>query len=131
MSTSPLQPTVRLTSATSRSRHNRCMFGINGGEFLVLALLAVIVIGPERLPAYARQLREWVIKGRTFVRQGKETLRAEVGEDVDWSQLDPRQYDPRRIVREALMEPEPRPAAATTAPPATPAAPAPFDPDAT
>lgn len=26
-------------------------------------------------------------------------------EDVDWRQLDPRQYDPRRIVREALATP--------------------------
>ena len=29
------------------------MFGINGGEFIVLVVVAVIVIGPERLPGYA------------------------------------------------------------------------------
>ena len=28
-------------------------------------------------------------------------------EDVDWKKLDPRQYDPRRIIREALLEEEP------------------------
>jgi len=25
-------------------------------------------------------------------------------EDLDWKKLDPRQYDPRRIIREALLE---------------------------
>ena len=25
-------------------------------------------------------------------------------EDINWRQFDPRQYDPRRIVREALMD---------------------------
>lgn len=105
------------------------MFGINGGEFLLLLLVAAIVIGPERLPEYSRQLREWAVKGREFVKQGKETIRAEVGEDVDWSQLDPRQYDPRRIVREALYEPNPAPAPAPTAGPAPERAP--FDTEAT
>jgi sec-independent protein translocase protein TatB len=35
----------------------------------------------------------------------KERLREEMGpdfDDVDWKKLDPRQYDPRRIIRQAL-----------------------------
>jgi sec-independent protein translocase protein TatB len=28
-------------------------------------------------------------------------------DDVDWKKLDPRQYDPRRIIREALIDDEP------------------------
>jgi sec-independent protein translocase protein TatB len=110
------------------------MFSINGGEFVVLALIAVIVIGPERLPEYSRQLRTWISKGRDMLREGKETLQREVGDDVDWAKLDPRQYDPRTIVREALYEPAPKPTAV-----ARPAAsialaagtPAPFDDEAT
>ena len=35
-----------------------------------------------------------------------EELGDEVG-DVDWSALDPRKYDPRRIVRDALLEDDP------------------------
>ena len=81
------------------------MFGINPGEFALLALVAIIVIGPERLPSYSRQLREWVVRGRQLWQQGKEQIQAEVGDDIDWKSLDPRQYDPRRIVREALYEP--------------------------
>ncbi len=36
-----------------------------------------------------------------------ESVRRELGpefDDVDWAKLDPRQYDPRRIVREALSD---------------------------
>jgi len=81
------------------------MFGINTGEFAILVLVAIFVIGPERLPAYSRQLREWVLRARQMWQQGKEQIQAEVGNDIDWKSLDPRQYDPRRIVRDALYEP--------------------------
>lgn len=104
------------------------MFGINGWEFLVLLLVAMIVIGPERLPEYTRQLRIWVLRGREMLQEGKQSIQSEVGGDVDWKQLDPRQYDPRKIVRDALNEPLPAPS-----PRKAEAAPekAPFDPDAT
>lgn len=111
------------------------MLDINGGELLILVLVAVIVIGPERMPEYAKQLRAWVVRGRDMLRDSKATVKAEMGDEVDWSQLDPRQYDPRRIVRDALAEPSsPAPRAATArAASSTPATPgrAPFDADAT
>ena len=110
------------------------MFGINPGEFALLALVAIVVIGPERLPTYSRQLREWVVKGRQMWQDGKAQIQAEVGEDIDWKSLDPRQYDPRRIVREALYEPLPTPGAAAAAGSASQpqgSERAPFDSDAT
>ncbi|GIG28621.1 twin-arginine translocase TatA/TatE family subunit [Cellulomonas marina] len=82
-------------------------FDINGGEWLVLLLVAVVVIGPERLPAFAEQLGRWVRGARGFLTEAKARVDAELGEeakDVDWAALDPRQYDPRRIVREALLD---------------------------
>ncbi|GEN79615.1 Sec-independent protein translocase family protein [Actinotalea fermentans] len=91
------------------------MFGINGGEFVVLLLIAAVVVGPERLPRYAEQLAQWVRTWRSTLSTTKERLSAELGEDdVDWTALDPRRYDPRRIVRDALLEPE-RPAAGAAA----------------
>lgn len=83
------------------------MFGINGGEFLVLAVLALIVIGPDRLPRYASELGRFVREARRMAVGAREQVRAELGpefDDVDWRKLDPRQYDPRRIVREALND---------------------------
>lgn len=82
------------------------MFGINGYEFLLLALIAVIVLGPERLPEYASQLAQLVKGLRRMATGAREQLREEVGtefDDVDWRKLDPRQYDPRRIIKEALL----------------------------
>lgn len=77
---------------------------INGSEFLVIALLALILVGPERLPEYVRGLRSIVLRLRALIKDGQAALQEELGDDVDWSQLDPRTYDPRRIVREALFD---------------------------
>ncbi len=88
------------------------MFDINGSELLIIIVLAMIVIGPQRLPEYAQQLRGLVRRGRDMIREGKQTLTAEAP-DVDWKQYDPRQYDPRRIVKEALAEEPPLPVEAT------------------
>jgi sec-independent protein translocase protein TatB len=113
------------------------VFGINGAEFVVLLVVAVIIIGPERLPRYAEQLGGFVRSARGYVRDAKARVDAEIGEeigDVDWSKLDPRQYDPRRIVREALLDDEPAPTRVQPPPapaPTAPVGPAPFDDEAT
>jgi sec-independent protein translocase protein TatB len=81
--------------------------GINGGELLVIALLALLVIGPERLPHYAAQLGRLVREARRLAVGARDQVKAELGpdfDDVDWQKLDPRQYDPRRIVKDALTE---------------------------
>jgi sec-independent protein translocase protein TatB len=83
------------------------VFGINGGEFVVLLIVAAIVLGPERLPEYASQLARLVRNLRQMAAGASQQVRSELGDefqDVDWSKLDPRQYDPRRIVREALAD---------------------------
>jgi sec-independent protein translocase protein TatB len=36
------------------------MFNIGGGEFLVIALIALIVLGPQRLPEAARQVGKFM-----------------------------------------------------------------------
>ena len=83
------------------------LFGINGAEFLILLVIAVVVVGPERLPRYAEQLAHGVRRLRHFLGDAKERVQTELGDDVkdvDWEALDPRRYDPRRIVREALFD---------------------------
>ena len=88
------------------------MAGINGAEFLVLAVIVLLVVGPERLPEYAAQLGRLVRELRRMAMGARDQVRAELGpefDDVDWTKLDPRQYDPRRIIREALIDDEPTP----------------------
>lgn len=83
------------------------MFGINGTEMVILVVVALVVIGPKRLPEYAQKLRDFVRQMRRMAEGAKDSVRRDFGEDfkdVDWQKLDPRQYDPRRIVREALVE---------------------------
>lgn len=83
------------------------VFGINGSEFVVLLFVAAIVLGPERLPQYSQQLARLVRQLRRMAQGATEQVKAELGpefDEVDWRKLDPRQYDPRRIVREALQD---------------------------
>ncbi|WP_173027909.1 twin-arginine translocase TatA/TatE family subunit [Arthrobacter sp. NEB 688] len=84
------------------------MFGVNGWEIILLALIAVFVLGPDKLPEYAAKLARGIRQLRVMAEGAKTSLRDQLGpeyEDIDWRQYDPRQYDPRRIVREALLEP--------------------------
>ena len=109
------------------------MFGINGGEALILLLIAVVLVGPERLPFLAEQLARWVRSARAAMSTTRERVEAELGEEVDWASLDPRRYDPRRIVRDAFRDgPQPsRPRSTASSWPAGGAGPAPFDDEAT
>ena len=83
------------------------MFGLSGEKILILGVLAAIILGPDRLPDYARKLAQFVKSVRKFAENANSQMKNELGdgfEDLDWRKLDPRQYDPRRIVREALLE---------------------------
>lgn len=88
-------------------------FGLTFDKLLIIAIIAVFLIGPDRLPGYAAQLARLVKSLRTMADGAKERMREEMGpefDEVDWKKLDPRQYDPRRIIREALVdEPESKP----------------------
>lgn len=121
------------------------MAGINGWEFVLLLVLAVVILGPDRLPEYAAKLAHLVRQVRVMAEGAKGQLREQMGpefDDIDWRQYDPRQYDPRRIVREALLDPNPVDTGNGSGPTATsavagaavghdPDLPTPFDDDAT
>ena len=109
-------------------------FGLDFEKLLVIGLIAVLLIGPERLPHYAEQFAKLVRRGGELLRDTRTRVQEEMGPDVadvDWRKLDPRQYDPRRIIRDALFEdaaPAPIATSTAAAPTATKAAPVPVDP---
>lgn len=87
------------------------LFNLTSTEIVLLVVLAVVILGPRRLPGYASRLAQLVRQARAMAEGAKNQIREEMGpafDDVDWRQLDPRQYDPRRIVREALADPAPK-----------------------
>jgi sec-independent protein translocase protein TatB len=88
----------------------RVSSGLTFEKLLIIAIIAAFLLGPERLPYYASQLARLVKSLRNMANGAKERLRDEMGpdfDDLDWKKLDPRQYDPRRIIREALVDDEP------------------------
>jgi sec-independent protein translocase protein TatB len=97
-------------------------FGLTFDKLLIIGLIAVFLIGPDRLPGYAAQLGRLARSLRDMANGAKDRMREEMGpefDEVDWTTLDPRKYDPRRIIREALLDDEK--AAATTATATAPA----------
>lgn len=80
---------------------------MNGSEIVILLVLVAIIVGPQRLPQYAEQLARLVRTLRDMARGATRSIKDELGPeaaDLDFSKLDPRQYDPRRIVRDALLD---------------------------
>ena len=87
-------------------------FGLTIEKLLVIGVIAALIVGPERLPRYAETLAQFTMRARDYFRVAKTRVREEMGEDfdaVDWRTLDPRQYDPRRIIKEALLDDAPVP----------------------
>ncbi|KAA1418787.1 twin-arginine translocase subunit TatB [Nocardioides humilatus] len=78
------------------------MFGIGFGELVVIAFLAVLVFGPERLPELAKQAGQFARKMRSFANNARDELRAELG--PDYADLELRDLDPRTIVRKHIAE---------------------------
>ena len=88
------------------------IFGLTIEKLLVIGVIAAFLVGPERLPKYAASLAQLTVRAREFIRGARDRVKDEMGEDfddVDWRTLDPRQYDPRRIIREALLDDAPVP----------------------
>ena len=87
-------------------------FGLDMEKFLLIGLVAVLLLGPERLPRYAEALAKLTVRAREWLDGAKTRVKEEMGEDfedVEWRKLDPRQYDPRRIIRDALLDDAPVP----------------------
>ena len=119
-------------------------FGLTIEKLLVIGVIALFLIGPDRLPAYSAQFGRLVRQLRDMASGAKGRMREELGpdfDDMDWKKLDPRQYDPRRIIREAVQESPETPTEAVPARVVMESAyqkrkrlqqetPAPFDPDA-
>jgi len=59
------------------------MSGVGFSEFLILCLIGLIVLGPERLPKVANQIGHWVGQARRMTRVMRRQLQEELNFDDD------------------------------------------------
>ena len=78
------------------------MFDVELLELTVIALVAVIVLGPDRLPDLARQAAQLLHRARGMATNARDELRSELG--PEYADLQLRDLDPRAIVRKHISE---------------------------
>ena len=78
------------------------MFDVGLLELAVIALVATLVLGPDKLPDLARQAAQLLHRARGLAHIGRVELRCELG--PDYADLQLRDLDPRSIVRKHLTE---------------------------
>ncbi|WP_222265822.1 sec-independent translocase [Modestobacter marinus] len=84
---------------------------IGWGEIVVLALAALFIFGPDRLPTLAKDAASGLRKARTAITGVRGQLHDTLGDDFDHLRdLDLRQYHPRTFIRQQLLEDEEPPA---------------------
>ena len=78
------------------------MFGIGLAELAVIAFVAVIVFGPDKVPELDKQAGNFIKQLRNFSNSARDNLRNELG--PEYADLELRDLDPREIVRKHLQE---------------------------
>jgi sec-independent protein translocase protein TatB len=77
-------------------------FDIGAGEFLGLAILGMILVGPERLPKLAVEAAQWVKKIRALATTATAELRENLGPGFE--DLQPKDLNPKTFVKKQLTE---------------------------
>ena len=75
------------------------MFGIGGQELVLLMLIGLIVLGPERLPRIANQMGSWLGQARRMTR----VMKRQLEEELDFNQ--PPTIKPPPVSREPSFKP--------------------------
>jgi sec-independent protein translocase protein TatB len=86
------------------------MFNISWGEFAVLIIAGLFILGPERLPGAAAWLGKTVRQVREYASGAREQLRSELGPEFDdlRKPLEDlralRSFDPKRAITKHLLD---------------------------
>jgi sec-independent protein translocase protein TatB len=74
------------------------MSGVAPSEFILICLIALMILGPERLPKLARQLGGWMGKARQMTRSIKRQLEEETDLKKNFG-FDPKELDPNEMLK--------------------------------
>ena len=112
------------------------MFNVGGGEFLIIFLVALVVLGPTKLPEVARQVGKVVGEFRRISSGFQREIQSAMNDPVakatgqTGSASSKPTTDVTRIAQPGDIAGGTPSSSSDVAPPATPAKPAPGDPDA-
>ena len=116
------------------------MFDIGLGEFLGLAVVALLVLGPEKLPKFAADAARVLHQVRKMANTARDDVRRELGPELQGISLE--DLNPRSALRKHVLDPldldgdgdvdsDDRSARARKTTEAQPNAAPPYDPDTT
>ena len=105
------------------------MFDIGIGEIVIVAIIGLLIFGPERLPRAAADAAKWVKQIRTMATGARKDLADSAGIDLGDTVKSLQEFHPRRLAASFLSDDEPSAPDAKKPPPGA-SRPA-FDPDAT
>jgi sec-independent protein translocase protein TatB len=73
------------------------MSGIAPSEFLLICLIGLMILGPERLPVVARKIGSWMGKARQMTRSLQRQLEEETSIKKNFG-FDPKDLDPHELI---------------------------------
>ena len=77
---------------------------IGWGEIVVLALAALFIFGPDRLPTLAKDAASGIKRAREAITGVRGQLHETLGDDFDHLRdIDLRQYHPKTFIRQQLL----------------------------
>jgi sec-independent protein translocase protein TatB len=76
---------------------------VGAGEIIGLAVVALVVVGPEKLPRYAADAARMLRQVRRIASEARDEVTRELGPEL--KDLDLADLDPRQLVRKHLLEP--------------------------
>jgi sec-independent protein translocase protein TatB len=78
------------------------VFDIGTGEVIALAVIALLVLGPEKLPRYAAEAARFLRQLRNLANDARSEVTRELGPELDG--LDLRELNPRSLMRKHLLD---------------------------
>ncbi len=74
------------------------MSGIAPSEFILICLIALMILGPERLPGVTRKIGAWLGKARQMSRSIQRQLQDEMDVEKNFG-FDPKELDPNEMLK--------------------------------